>query len=165
MYSVIPYQAAYALSVSQIFHEAIHAIDDLQYSPAHKAAWSAKPRSSYHWHKRLSRSRAWIVVDTSQIVAGRPKCCGFINLETRFYSLGYIDSLYVHPEHQGNGLARALYEGLELWAKDRGYPELSVDASILSKEVFLSYGFKVKHRSYQEKLGQVIMGFLMSKSL
>ncbi|AQS38958.1 Acetyltransferase, GNAT family [Shewanella psychrophila] len=165
MYSVIAYQAAYANSVSQIFHEAIHAIDDECYSAENKAAWSAKPRSSYHWHKRLLHSKSWIVVDRNQIVEGKPKCCGFINLETTYHSRGYIDSLYVHPEHQGKGLARKLYEVLELWAREQGYSELSVDASLLSKGVFLSYGFKQHHRSYQEKLGQVIMGFLMSKPL
>ena len=165
MYSVIPYQADYAQSVSQIFHEAIHAIDDECYCAAHKAAWSAKPRSAYHWHKRLTRSKAWLVIDTRSMHYGLPVCCGFINIEMGFHSRGYIDSLYVHPEYQGKGVAKSLYQALELWSREQGYKELSVDASRLSKSLFLAYGFKVNHRSYQEKLGQVIMGYLMSKSL
>lgn len=163
MYSVIPYQAAYAQSVSQLFHDAIHAIDESQYCAADKSAWSAKPRSAYHWHKRMSQTKAWLVVDSSVISAGKPVCCGFINIETGYHSQGYIDSLYVHPAHQGQGVAKSLYEAMESWARAQGYTELTVDASRLSKSLFLSYGFKVNHKSYQEKLGQIIMGYLMSK--
>ena len=165
MYSVIPYRAAYAQSISQLFHDAIHAIDEAQYSLADKSAWSAKPRSAYHWHKRMTRSKAWLVIDTRAMHDGLPLCCGFINIEMGFHSRGYIDSLYVHPEYQGKGVAKVLYQALELWSREQGYKELSVDASRLSKPLFLAYGFNVNHRSYQEKLGQVIMGYLMSKSL
>ncbi|WP_076410761.1 GNAT family N-acetyltransferase [Shewanella sp. UCD-KL12] len=165
MYSVIPYHAAYAQSISQLFHDAIHGIDETLYSSADKSAWSAKPRSRYHWHKRMTRSKSWLVIETNYLRGDLPVCCGFINVETGFYTQGYIDSLYVHPEHQGQGVAKLLYETLESWAVAQGYSELSVDASHLSKPLFLNYGFNVKHRSYQEKLGQVIMGFLMAKPL
>ncbi|MEI6859178.1 MAG: GNAT family N-acetyltransferase [Shewanella sp.] len=165
MFSLIPYQAAYAQSVSQIFHDAIHAIDEAKYSLADKSAWSAKPRSAYYWHKRMTRSKSWLVIDSRSIHDGLPVCCGFMNIEMGFHHQGYIDSLYVHPEYQGKGVAKTLYQALELWSREQGYKELSVDASRLSKPVFLAYGFKVNHKSYQEKLGQVIMGYLMSKSL
>ncbi len=163
--SLIPYRACYAQSVSQIFHDAIHYIDDEIYSKEQKRAWSPKPRSSYHWHKRLTRSKTWLVVDEAMIEGAHPKCCGFINVETHFNNRGYIDSLYVHPAYQHSGIGHTLYEALEVWALEQQYPSLTVDASLLSKWLFLSHGFKVQHKSYQEKLGQIFMGFLMSKAL
>lgn len=165
MYSVIPYQSYYAKQISQIFHDAIHNIDEEQYSEADRLAWSAKPRSATHWDKRLTRSKCWLVVDTRVVMDERPMCCGFINVETGYYSRGYIDSLYIDPRYQGNGLAKSLYEVMEQWTRKQGYCELTLDASHQSKSLFLSYGFRVNHRSYQQKLGQVIMGFLMTKAL
>lgn len=163
--SLIPYRAGYARSVSQIFHDAIRQIDEDVYTPEQKCAWSPRPRSAYHWHKRLTRSRAWLVVDEAIIEDSRPRCCGFINIETHFKSRGYIDSLYVRPDYQHLGVAHRLYLALEKWAREQGYPSLTVDASLLSKHLFLTHDFYLQHRSYQEKLGQVFMGFLMSKEL
>ncbi|GIU34690.1 hypothetical protein TUM4433_31100 [Shewanella schlegeliana] len=105
------------------------------------------------------------MVDEQRLVSGRPFCCGFINLETHFNSRGYIDSLYVHPEYQRQGVAKRLYESLAQWAVSMAVPELFVDASKLSKPLFESMGFKLHHRSYQEKRGVVIMGYYMSKTL
>ena len=163
--TVLPYNKHYASAVSHIFHKSIHHIDDELYSYDDKLAWSALPRSSYHWNKRLSLSQAWVVVDIDSPVNGKPKCCGFINVETHFLSQGYIDSLYVHPDYQNKGVASRLYATLESWAYKQGFSMLSVDASKVSKPLFLAWGFKLRHRSYQEKLGRVIMGFLMEKEL
>lgn len=165
MLKLIPYRKEYAAAVSDVVHTAINQITDDVYSAEERMAWSFAPRSSYHWHKRLSRSQTWLMIDEQRIESGRAFCCGFINLETDFNSRGYIDSLYVHPDFQGQGVARRLYSALALWAIEHEYAELSVDASILSKPLFEAMGFKMKHRSYQEKRGVVIMGYYMSKAL
>ncbi|MEZ9821109.1 GNAT family N-acetyltransferase [Shewanella sp. 10N.286.45.A1] len=165
MFKLIPYQKQYATQVSQLFHLAINAIDDDVYSKIEQQAWSYSPRSRYHWHKRLTRSKTWLMIESDQHQDGVPLCCGVINLETHFHSRGYIDSLYVHPDFQHQGIATTLLLELEAWAMSANIGSLSVDASKLSKPLFLAHGFKQQHRSYQEKRGQIIMGFLMSKPL
>ncbi|ABZ75927.1 GCN5-related N-acetyltransferase [Shewanella halifaxensis HAW-EB4] len=165
MLKLIPYRKEYAAEVSVVAHIAINQISDDVYSAEERTAWSFAPRSSYHWHKRLSRSQTWLMIDEQRLASGRAFCCGFINLETDFNSRGYIDSLYVHPDYQGRGVAKRLYSALALWAIEHEYDELFVDASKLSKSLFASMGFKLRHRSYQEKRGVVIMGYYMSKVL
>ncbi|WP_299002798.1 GNAT family N-acetyltransferase [uncultured Shewanella sp.] len=165
MLFIIPYQKVYAASVSQLFHDAIHAITDDVYSLPQRQAWSKAPRSHYYWHKRLSNSQTWLMIDDNQLEQGRAKCCGFINVARDYKNLGYIEHLYVHSDYQHQGIARCLYLCLQEWAVEQGFPRLSVDASKLSKSLFLQQGFKLRHRSYQEKSGQVIMGFLMEKVL
>ncbi|WP_299495508.1 GNAT family N-acetyltransferase [uncultured Shewanella sp.] len=165
MLSIIPYQKAYAASISQLFHDAIHHIGEDVYSLEQQRAWSKAPRSNYHWHKRLSKSQTWLMTDNNQLNKGLAQCCGFINVETGFIGRGYIDSLYVHPKYQHQGVGKRLLCCLQEWACLQHYPTLSVDASILSKPLFLQQGFRQMHRSYQEKSGQVIMGFLMEKTL
>ncbi|QYK02471.1 GNAT family N-acetyltransferase [Shewanella psychrotolerans] len=165
MYKVIPYVPAYALQVSKLYHLAVQEIDETLYSAEQKQAWSKAPRSAYHWNKRLSRSKAWIMIDTALQVGDDYLCLGFINVETHFNSRGYIDSLYVLPERQGEGVASALYQTLEQWAKDSTVSRLSVDASKLSKRLFLSQGFKFHHNRYQEKCGEIFLAFYLSKQL
>ena len=165
MLKLIPYQKSYAAEVAILAHIAICDVSDSVYSEEEKSAWSFAPRSAYHWHKRLSKSQTWLMVDDKHIGAGKAFCCGFINLETQFNSRGYIDSLYVHPDYQRRGIAKQLYVALEQWASLQKIDELSVDASKVSKPLFESVGFKVRHRSYQEKRGVVIMGYYMLKQL
>ncbi|QYJ85111.1 GNAT family N-acetyltransferase [Shewanella mesophila] len=165
MYQVIPYAPEYAAQVSKLYHCTVQNIDESSYSASQKQAWSKAPRSAYHWNKRLSRSKAWLMVDTKQMVGNSYLCIGFINVETHFYSRGYIDSLYVLPGYQGMGVASALYQELELWAKFSAVERLSVDASKLSKALFLSQGFKFHHNRYQEKCGEIFLAFYMSKQL
>ncbi|GIU46117.1 N-acetyltransferase [Shewanella sairae] len=165
MYKLIPYQKDYAADIAVLSHLAIRNIADDQYSVEETSAWSFAPRSSYHWHKRLSQSKTWLMIDERIEYAGKPVCCGFINIETGFASKGYIDSLYVHPDYQGQGIAKRLYLAIEEWALAQGYPSLLVDASKLSKPLFESQGFKLRHRSYQEKRAVIIMGYYMEKTL
>ena len=165
MYKVIPYVPEYALQVSKLYHSSVQNIDETYYSALQKQAWSKAPRSAYHWNKRLNNSKSWLMVDTRHRVGSCYLCIGFINVETHFNSRGYIDSLYVLPDYQGMGVASALYRELELWAIDTAVECLSVDASKLSRELFLSYGFKLHHNRYQEKCGEIFLAFYLSKQL
>lgn len=92
-------------------------------------------------------------------------CAGFINVETDFHHRGYIDSLYIHPDWQRQGLGERAYRQLELWAREQGYSQLSADASYLSRGLFIKLGFVQQQRSYQQKLGQVLPSFYMTKKL
>lgn len=161
-FRVVPYQKQYAAQISLLFHLAVQGISSRHYSDAQLKAWSYQPRSSRYWHLRLSRSQTWVVLDFAPIKPlAAPLCCGFINVETHYFSRGYIDSLYLHPAYQGKGLARALFATAKKWAKQQGYPELTVDASYLSRPLFESGGFELCYKSYQPKSGQMLPGFFM----
>ncbi|MCE9679219.1 GNAT family N-acetyltransferase [Shewanella sp. AS1] len=164
MYQIIPFESRYAAQVSRLYHNAVHHIDDMHYSPLHRHAWSQAPRSTYHWNKRLSRSKAWLMLDTEQMLHDQYLCIGFINMETHFFRRGYIDSLYVLPGYQGKGIATRLYQALEAWVQTSTLERLTVDASKLSKDLFLAQGFKLHHNRYQEKCGQVFHMYYLSKS-
>ena len=165
--TLVPYINQYAHAVGQIYHDAVRGIAHPRYTDEQLRAWSLKPRSNKHWHYRLSRSQAWLALSkplSSQ--SGKPPVCvGFINIETRFSSRGYIDSLYIAPQYQGQGIATALYQLVENFALEQGIETLSVDASYLSKSLFEQQGFVLQQRSYQSKCGQFIPGFYLTKAL
>ena len=180
-FEIVPYSAQYAEAISQLYHDAIHGITHPRYSHEQLCAWSAHPRSKRHWHQRLSRSFARLVIDMGTEGSDKPQsigqrssgpsrlptglCFGFINVEHDFNSRGYIDSLYIAPAYQGKGLAKALYRRVEAHGVQHGYQQLSVDASYLSRPLFEAMGFRLIQRSYQEKRGQMIPGFYLQKRL
>ena len=161
---VVAYQRCYASAVSQLFHHCVHQIQHERYTTAQLNAWSPSPRSSKHWHLRLSRSQAWIILVTDALSLTKI-CAGFINVETDFRHRGYIDSLYIHPNWQRCGLGELAIRQLEQWARKQGYSQLSADASYLSRGLFIKLGFVQQQRSYQQKLGQVLPSFYMIKKL
>ncbi|MCF1427694.1 MAG: GNAT family N-acetyltransferase [Shewanella sp.] len=165
-FQIKPFDKVYAGQVSVLFHCAVHAIDGRHYSSAQLNAWSSQPRSAKYWELRLTRTQAWVMLDfnPSKPLAS-PFCCGFINLETEYFQRGYIDSLYIHPDYQGQGFARQLLWHAKQWAKSRKYPELRVDASYYSRPLFEQEGFELLYKSYQPKSGQMLPGFHMRLSL
>lgn len=165
-FQIKPYDKAFAGQISVIFHLAVHAIAGRHYSQAQRKAWSNQPRSPKYWDNRLRKTQAWVMLDFNPpMPLAAPLCCGFINIETRFFQRGYIDSLYVHPAYQGLGFARQLFSVANDWALLSDIPELTVDASYYSRPLFESEGFELVHKSYQPKSGQMLPGFLMRKSL
>lgn len=161
---VVAYHRRYASAVSQLFHHCVQQIQHERYNAVQLMAWSQAPRSSKHWHLRLSRSQAWIILVTDGASLTKI-CAGFINVETDFRHRGYIDSLYIHPDWQRQGLGELAYGQLEQWARAQGYSQLSADASYLSRGLFTKLGFIQQQRSYQQKLGQVLPSFYMTKQL
>ncbi|MBV7317126.1 GNAT family N-acetyltransferase [Shewanella sp. NIFS-20-20] len=161
-FQIIAYDKRYAFAISQLFHQAVRAIDHSGYRSQHLMAWSSAPRSARHWHQRLSRTQTWLAV-TPQTQGWQ--CIGFINVESGFRQLGYIDSLYVSPDYQGQGVASALLDQLYHWALESGLGRLTVDASYLSRPVFAAKGFVEQQKIYQIKLGQMIPSFQMSLEL
>lgn len=159
---IVPYQSKYASAVSELFHLCVHNIKHERYPQVLLNAWSHAPRSAKHWHLRLTRSQAWTLVVTDPTSLNKI-CIGFINVETDFHHRGDIDSLYIHPDWQRQGLGQLAYCHLESWALLQGYTCLKVDASYLSRGLFAKMGFTQVQRSYQQKLGMVLPSFYMIK--
>jgi len=157
-YQIVSFLAPHAIQISQLYHAAVQDIAHQRYPKAKLDAWSSAPRSVKFWQQQYKRNRAWVALDNQQVI-------GFISVEKHYEHQGYIDYLYVHPNHQHQGIASALYLHLQHWALQQHYPDLSVDASYLSKSLFEKMGFIMQHASYQQKCGQIFSGFYMKKPL
>ncbi|GIU50677.1 MULTISPECIES: GNAT family N-acetyltransferase [Shewanella] len=162
--AITSFKPKFAEPVSLLVHQCVQHIVHPRYSAEQLNAWSESPRSKKHWSQRLQRSQSWIMIRDNQD-NDLPEVVGLINVETHFHSRGYIDSLYILPSLQRQGLAGELYQTLEAWAQQQNYSSLSVDASYLSKGFFLKQGFKQIQPSYQITKDQVLNGFYMTKEL
>ncbi|WP_037440905.1 GNAT family N-acetyltransferase [Shewanella mangrovi] len=148
----------YAAQIATLYHQAVHAQSGGFYSQQQCAAWSSAPRSHKFWQLRLKHAEAWLALDHQQ-------CIGFIQLERRYHDRGYVSCLYVAPAYQRRGVAATLIRQAQAWSRTAGWLRLTTDASLQSQSVFARQGFVRRHKSYQEKRGQQLLGFKMSCDL
>jgi aminoglycoside 6'-N-acetyltransferase I len=62
---------------------------------------------------------------------------GFVEVSTRDYvegcsssPVGYVEGIYVCPEHRGAGVGRELIRVAEAWARERGCIEMGSDTGL-----------------------------------
>ncbi|RDE19679.1 GNAT family N-acetyltransferase [Motiliproteus coralliicola] len=146
------FQSVDSDEIADLFHRSVYAIDDAIYTPAQKQAW-APPTDYAKWQARLQTSQPFVAVSNGQIV-------GFIELREH----GYIDCLYVHPDHQHRGIATALLTHLCRAAYQLGLNTLSVEASKVALPFFERHGFEIVEAQVVLRYGQRLQNFRMQLS-
>jgi GNAT superfamily N-acetyltransferase len=96
----------------------------------------------------------WVAVVDELII-------GFTDLKPS----GHLDRMYVHPEHEGRGVASALLNRLEDTARCQGLTKLFTEASITAKPLFERRGFEVLTAQVVEHRGEKFTNFKMEKHL
>ncbi|MCF2910748.1 GNAT family N-acetyltransferase [Pseudoalteromonas sp. DL2-H2.2] len=152
--NIQPYQEKWASDIADLFHAAVHAIDDEVYGSAQKAVWAPSPPDYAFWSQRLAKKQPWVALSNDQVV-------GFIELDPD----GHIDCTYVHPDFQGIGVAGALYDKVEKQAIKQGLSRLYVEASIPARHFFAARGFSLVKRNQIERQGVTLVNFSMEKHL
>ncbi|MBP2216374.1 GNAT family N-acetyltransferase [Arthrobacter sp. CAN_C5] len=69
-------------------------------------------------------SRTELAASLKLLVAGTP-CIGFARLE-ELDGAAHLEQLAVLPRHAGRGTGRALVEASKAWARDHGYPTMTL---------------------------------------
>ena len=84
---------------------------------------------------------------------------GFAELEED----GHLDTLYVHHEYQGCGVASALLDRIEAEARRLGLSRLYTEASITAEPFFRAKGFSIVRSQVVEVRGHTFRNFVMDK--
>tara|TARA_Y100001956_G_scaffold18915_1_gene18495 strand:- start:2525 stop:3061 length:537 start_codon:yes stop_codon:yes gene_type:complete len=139
------YQPRDAAAIAALFHAAVQATPNSDYSAAQRTAWSAAPFDPDRYHSKATQPtyKVWVAVNVSHTPVG------FIELEvdqatpdqTRQDQAGHIDCFYRHPDWHGCGVGPALYATLEAEARKQGLTRLYLEASEAARRFCLSKGF------------------------
>ncbi len=92
------------------------------------------------------------------VAAEEDKIVGIIGLQEN-----RIRNFYVHPEHQGQGIGRKLYQKLEEIARVRGVSKLFVISSPIGESAYENFGFTKIRPVEKERAGQKYVDTLMEK--
>jgi len=119
-------------------------------------AWASAQRASNHasQHERFAQSATWVALWDERLA-------GYSNLRAD----GYVDTMFVHSEFQGRGLATALLDALENFARSKGMTRLFSDVSVGARPYFEKRGFSVDKNQQVFFADGAVYGFKMEKSL
>lgn len=136
------YRPTDAEAVSQLVHEAIHAIDDGIYSAEQRAAWSPAPIGADGIEARVDPASAWVGRDDEGL-AGVWTCS----------PEGYVDLVYVAARARGQGLSAALWAEAREWASTMRLARLEVHASKMLAPLLLRRGFALAREETVHRAG------------
>ena len=136
--------------MAELFYQTVHATCVGDYSPAQLSAWATGEIDEDSWHARYSASYTLIALQEDKII-------GFGNMDSN-----YLDMLYVHKDHQRQGVATALCDALEKAAAGN---VITVHASITAKPFFEQRGYHVISSQTVICRGVEMINYIMEKDL
>lgn len=148
------FQPADALEIMRLFRETVHTVNARDYTPEQIEAWAPALMDEPRWQKRLRANFTYVAEANGQIV-------GFGELERN----GHIETLYVHHQHQGMGIASRILSEMETRARALGARQLFTEASLTAYQFFQRRGFKLVRAQEVERNGVALRNFVMQRVL
>lgn len=140
--------------ILELFRETIIEVNKKDYSPEQLQVWMAGANDIERWQNKI-RDQYFLIAEE------RSKIIGFASITPE----GYLDTLFVHKDRQGEGIAGLLIRSLLEFAKDQQITEITTDASITARPFFEKVGFRVIRKQEINKKGISIANYKMRVSL
>ena len=144
-----------AAAVAELRWQSVRQLGPRAYSAAQVRAWLPRKDSLAKTRSRCEDGRtvglAWVGENLA----------GVVDLEAD----GHVDTLYVSPDHSGQGIGTALVRHVERLGRRAGLGALYTEASELARPVFASCGFEDVARNDFTLRGVPIHNYRMRKSL
>lgn len=147
-----PYRSADLAEMAALFYDTVHTVNAADYTPRQLDAWATGRVDLDAWDSSFRAHLSLVAEEDGQII-------GFGDLDA---PSGYLDRLYVHKDHQGQGVASALCERLEAAAEGG---RVYTHASITARPFFEKRGYCVRKEQQVERCGEFLTNFVMEKIL
>lgn len=119
--------------ISQLFYQTITTVNTKDYNAQQIETWASGADNKTFWEEQIEKQYF--------IIAENPNCLvGFASLTND----GYLDFMYVHKNHQNQGIASALLESILVEANKLKLTKIWTDASITARPFFLNKGFIIE---------------------
>lgn len=143
------YESSYCLPMAQLFYDTVHSVNAADYTPQQLQAWAPGTVDLQAWDQSFSQHYTLLAIEGGQVL-------GFGDITPT----GYLDRLYVHKDHQHQGIATFLCDRLEqAVAAER----LTVAASITARPFFEKRGYRVLQEQQVERHGIILTNYRMEK--
>lgn len=152
--SIRPYVTGDAPALTSLFHASVRQIGSRDYSAAQIEAWAPRFIDEQLFGRRCASKSTWVAEILGRIA-------GFSDLE----SDGHVDMLYVHPDFERRGVARALLRHVEDLARAKRLRRLYTEASITARPVFEAVGFRTIVPQIVTVRGESLTNYRMEKQL
>ncbi|WHY21923.1 GNAT family N-acetyltransferase [Paenibacillus sp. G2S3] len=151
------YQESDISQLISLFYETVHSVNKQHYSQEQLDAWAPKEERALKlnaWSTSLLQNITYVAEMNGWIV-------GFSDMTVE----GHLDLLYVHKDFQGQGVASALVNKLEMEARELGLHEMDTEASITARPFFERHGYPLIMKQCVERKGVFLVNYRMRKKL
>lgn len=138
--------------VVQLFYETIRNVNRKDYSKEQVEVWSNRCDHLKENGAFFKRLYTIVATEGKQII-------GYGNID----KTGYLDHLYVHKDFQSQGVATAICDELERYAKEMQAAKICVHASVTAKPFFVKRGYTVEQEQQVELDGVKLTNYKMEK--
>jgi putative acetyltransferase len=148
------YEAADAAILVDLYRASVRSIAARDYTQSQIRAWAPDVIDPGTFGQRCESKSTWVAQIEDRIA-------GFSDLEPD----GHVDMLFVHPDLQRRGVARALLQHVEKAARALNLRRLYAEASITARSTFKAMGFRVIVRQTVTIRGESMTNYRMEKLL
>jgi putative acetyltransferase len=152
--TIRPYETADSANPASLFRDSVRRIAARGYTAWQLQAWAPDVIDEGKFGQRCETKMTWVAEVGGQIA-------GFSDLEPD----GHVDMLYVHPDFQRRGVARALLHHAEERARSMNLGRLHTEASITARPAFEAMGFRVIVPQTVTIRGESLRNYRMEKRL
>ncbi|MCH5187910.1 MAG: GNAT family N-acetyltransferase [Oscillospiraceae bacterium] len=141
--------------LAELLFTSVHTLCTSDYTPEELEAWVPKRMDMTKFNLSLLKSYNLVMVERDKII-------GFVCIEPD----GYVNRLFTHPDHVHRGVATALMDRAEEWAKKkRGLGRVRLAASKTGKGFYLKRGYRVADTELVVRRGVTFENQIMEKYL
>ncbi|QDW72974.1 GNAT family N-acetyltransferase [Lachnospiraceae bacterium KGMB03038] len=142
---------------AKLFYETVHAVNARDYTKEQLNAWASENIDLRKWDQSFQDHYSLVAVETRMAEEG--KILGFGDMD----ETGYLDRLYVHKDHQRQGIAAMLCDRLEAYAWKKGAGSVITHASVTAKPFFEKRGYRVVREQQVSRQGILLTNYVMEK--
>lgn len=144
-----PYTPQDLEAILALFYHTVHTVNARHYTPEQIEAWADGRPDARRWDASLRSHHSLVAWLDGEIA-------GFGDMD----ETGYLDRLYVHADHRGQGVATALCDALEGMS---GVSTFQTHASITARPFFEKRGYRVVREQQVERKGVLLTNYVMEK--
>ncbi len=148
------YRPADCEEMASLFYDTVHTVNAADYTKEQLDAWASGHVDLDAW------DRSFLEHDTIVAFDDAGHITGFGDMD----HTGYLDRLYVHRDHQREGIAKAICDRLESGLLTREKTgKFTTHASVTAKGFFEKRGYRTVREQQVERSGVLLKNFVMEK--
>lgn len=136
--------------LADLFYNTVHTINARDYTKEQLNVWATGKVDLNKWNRSFQEHYSIVAVVENTVI-------GFGDID----ETGYLDHLYVHVNHQGEGVATAICNKLEQTVQGK----VVTHASVTARPFFQKRGYKVIKEQQVERQGIFLTNFVMEKQI
>ncbi len=147
-WTIRSYRPADCGELAALFYNTVHTVNAKDYTRQQLDAWAPEIPDPEAWNRSFPEHFCVVAEENGAIV-------GFGDIDAS----GYLDRLFVHADHQGEGIGGSICAQLEQSFQGT----ILTHASITAKPFFERRGYQVKQKQTVQRHGVSLTNFVMEK--